>query len=92
MYKGVMYLDISQLITTNTSDQDIGPNSHTNVLVKSTRTKNPVYTTEKLSGWKSVNAKPRVPNYNGKASKKTNLPLCLQCFTVYLHIMHNLIY
>ena len=46
MYKGVTYLDISQPITTNTSDREVGPNSHTNVLVKSTRTKNPVYTTE----------------------------------------------
>ena len=46
MYKGVTYLDISQRITTNTSDREVGPNSHTNVLIESTRTKNPVYTTE----------------------------------------------
>ena len=46
MYKGVMYLDISQPITTNTSDREVGPNSHTNVLIESTRTINPVYTTE----------------------------------------------
>ena len=46
MYKGVTYLDISQRITTNTSDREVGPDSHTNVLIESTRTKNPVYTTE----------------------------------------------
>ena len=42
IYKGFTYLDISQPITTNTSDREVGPNNHTNVLVKSTRTKNPV--------------------------------------------------
>ena len=46
MHKGVTYLDISQPITTNTSDREVGPNNHTNILVKSTHTKNPVYTTE----------------------------------------------
>ena len=64
MYKGVTYLDISQPITTNTSDREVGPISHTNVLVKSTCTKNPVYNTEK-----SVNAKPRVPNSNREKRK-----------------------
>ena len=46
MYKGVTYQDISQRITTNTSDREVGPNSHTNVLIESTHTKNSVYTTE----------------------------------------------
>ena len=31
MYKGVTYLDISQPITTKTSDREVGPNSHTKV-------------------------------------------------------------
>ena len=54
MYKGFTYLDISQPITTNTSDREVGPNSHTDVLVKSTRTKNPVYTTENLVEGKAL--------------------------------------
>ena len=91
MYKGVTYLDISQPITNNTSIREVGPNSHTNVLVKSTRTKNPAYTIENL-----VEGKPRVPNYNREKRQKIlklcELPLCLQCFTVYLHIIHDLIY
>ena len=54
MYKGVTYLDISQPTTTNTSYREVGPNSHTNVLVKITRTKNPVYTTENLVEGKAL--------------------------------------
>ena len=85
MYKGVTYLDISQPITTNTSDQEVGPNSHTNVLVKSTHTKNPVYTTENSV---PVEGKALMPNLvyrtiTGKSVKKLNklceLPLSLQC-------------
>ena len=70
MYKGFTYLDISQPITTNTSDREVGPNSHTNVLVKSTRTKKPCVHNRKLSGGKSANAKPRVPNYNREKRPK----------------------
>ena len=98
MYKGVTYLDISQRITTNTSDQEVGPDSHTNVLIESTRTKNPVYTTENTV---AVEGKALMQNLvcrtiTGKSVKKIQklceLPLCLQCFTVYLHIMYDLIY
>ena len=97
MYKGVTYLDISQRITTNTSDREVGPSSHTNVLIESTRTKNPVYTTENTV---AVEGKALMQNlvYRTitekckKIQKLCELPLCLQCFTVYLHIMYDLIY
>ena len=72
VYKGVTYLDISQRITTNTSDREVGPNSHTNVLIESTRTKNPVYTTENTV---AVEGKPLMQNLvyqtiTGKSVKK----------------------
>ena len=94
MYKGVTYLDISQPITTNTSDR-VGPNSHTNVLVKSTRTKNPVYTTENLVEGKALMQNlvyQTITEKHQKIQKLCELPLCLQCFTVYPYIMHHLIY
>ena len=96
MYKGVTYLDISQPITTKTSDREVGPNSHTNVLVKSTRTKNPVYTTENLVEGKALMQNLVYQTITGKSVKKIQklceLPLCLQCSTVYPYIMHHLIY
>ena len=97
MYKGFTYLDISQPITTNTSDREVGPNSHTNVLVKSTRTKNPVYTTENSVEGKALMQNLVYQTITGKSVQKKNkklceLPLCLQCFTVYPYIMHHLIY
>ena len=70
MYKGVTYLDISQLISTNTSDREVGPNSHTNVLVKSTRTKNPVYTTENLVEGKALMQNLVYQTITGKSVKK----------------------
>ena len=89
MYKGVTYLDISQPITTNTSDREVGPNSHTNVLVKSTRTKNPVYTTENLVEGKALMQNLVYQTITGKSEKKkfknfVNY-LRLQCFSVSLH-------
>ena len=84
MYKGVTYLDISQPIPTNTSDREVGPNSYTNVLVKITRTKNPVYTTENSV---PVEGKALVQNLvyrtitekSVKKFKNCELPPCLQC-------------
>ena len=70
MYKGVTYLDISQPITTKTSDREVGPNSHTNVLVKSTRTKNPVYTTENLVEGKALMQNLVYQTITGKSVKK----------------------
>ena len=95
MYKGVTYLDISQPITTNTSDREVGPNSHINVLVKSTRTKNPVYTTENLVEGKALMQNlvyQTITEKRQKIQKLCELPLYLQCFTVYPYIMHHLIY
>ena len=95
MYKGVTYLDISQPITTKTSHREVGPNSHTNVLVKSTRTKNPVYTTENLVEGKALMQNLVYQTITGKSQKiqkLCELPLCLQYFTVYPYIMHHLIY
>ena len=72
MYKGVTYLDISQPITTNTSDREVGPNSHTNVLVKSTR---PVYTTENSVEGKALMQNLGVPNSNREKTSKNSKPL-----------------
>ena len=78
MYKGVTYLDISQPITTKTSDREVGPNSHTNVLVKSTRTKNPVYTTENLEEGKALMQNLVYQTITGKSVKKL-WHLCKLC-------------
>ena len=71
MYKGVTYLDISQPITNNTSVGEEGPNSHTNVLVKSTRTKNPVYTTENLVEGKALMQNLVYQTITGKSVKNS---------------------
>ena len=84
MYKGVTYLDISQPITTNTSDREVGPNSHTNVFVKSTRTKNPVYTTENSVEGKALMQNLVYQTLTGKSVK--NFVNYLSVFSVSLCI------
>ena len=77
MYKGVTYLDISQPVTTNTSDREVGPNSHPNVLVKSTRTKKkkPVYSTENSVEGKALMQNLVYQTITGKSVKKNSKTL-----------------
>ena len=95
MYKGVTYLDISQPVTTNTSDREARPNSHPNVLVKSTRTKNPVYTTENSVEGKALMQNLVYQTITGKSVNKfKNFVNYLSVFSVpvYPYLMHHLIY
>ena len=44
--------------------------------------------------WRKIHAKPRVPNYYREKRQKylCELPFCDQCFALYLHVVHELIY
>ena len=88
MYKGVTYLDISQPITNNTSVREVGPISHTNILVKSTSTKNPVYTTEHLVEGKALMQNLVYQTLTGKSVKNKKLNFLSdfsvsQCMCIY---------